>query len=74
MADIRDLVVALKNRDIGVLITDHNVRDTLAAVDRAAIVFEGEIISEGRPDEIIADARVREVYLGDQFSGDPISR
>lgn len=74
VADIRDLVVALKNRDIGVLITDHNVRDTLAAVDRAAIVFEGEIISEGRPDEIIADARVREVYLGDQFSGDTISR
>ena len=67
VSDIRDLVITLKNRGLGVLITDHNVRDTLVAVDRASIVFEGRTICEGTPDEIVADEQVRKVYLGEQF-------
>jgi len=68
VSDIRDLVAHLKDRGIGVLITDHNVRDTLQIVDRAYILHEGRVLMEGAPDEIVADAEVRRVYLGERFS------
>jgi lipopolysaccharide export system ATP-binding protein len=68
VGDIRDLVAHLKDRGIGVLITDHNVRDTLKIVDRAYILHEGQVLMEGAPDEIVADADVRRVYLGERFS------
>jgi lipopolysaccharide export system ATP-binding protein len=66
--DIRDLVAHLKDRGIGVLITDHNVREAFKIVDRAYILHEGRVLMEGAPDEIIADADVRRVYLGERFS------
>ncbi|MBX6366380.1 MAG: LPS export ABC transporter ATP-binding protein [Rhodospirillales bacterium] len=66
--DIRELVAHLKDRGIGVLITDHNVRETLDIVDRAYILHEGRVLMEGRPGEIVADADVRRVYLGERFS------
>lgn len=66
--DIRHLVHRLKAQDMGILITDHNVRDTLAIVDYAYIIAEGRILSEGSPQEIIKDPEVRRVYLGDTFS------
>ena len=65
--EIRSLIVHLKERGIGVLITDHNVRDTLSIVDRAYILHAGEILLEGTPEEIIANDDVKRVYLGDQF-------
>ena len=68
VADIRDLVSHLKDRGIGVLITDHNVRDTLDIVDRAYILHEGRVLMEGKPMEIVWDANVRRVYLGERFS------
>ncbi len=68
VSDIRDLVVHLKDRGIGVLITDHNVRDTLEIVDRAYILHEGRVLMEGVPGEIVADADVRRVFLGERFS------
>ncbi len=68
VADIRDIVSHLKDRGIGVLITDHNVRDTLEIVDRAYILHDGEVLREGTPSEIVADAAVRRVYLGETFS------
>jgi lipopolysaccharide export system ATP-binding protein len=68
VGDIRDLVAHLKDRGIGVLITDHNVRDTLKIVDRAYILHEGRVLMEGAPDDIVADADVRRVYLGERFS------
>lgn len=68
VADIRDIVSHLKDRGIGVLITDHNVRDTLEIVDRAYIMHEGEVLREGSPQEIVADAAVRRVYLGESFT------
>jgi lipopolysaccharide export system ATP-binding protein len=66
--DIRDLVKHLKNRNIGVLITDHNVRDTLDIVDRAYILHGGQVLMEGKPSEIVAHKDVRRVYLGEKFS------
>jgi lipopolysaccharide export system ATP-binding protein len=66
--DIRDLVKHLKDRGIGVLITDHNVREAFQIVDRAYILHEGRVLMEGAPQEIIADADVRRVYLGERFS------
>ncbi len=66
--DIRDLVVHLKDRGIGVLITDHNVRETLDVVDRAYILHDGQVLMEGKPDEIVANSDVRRVYLGERFS------
>jgi lipopolysaccharide export system ATP-binding protein len=66
--DIRDLVAHLKDRGIGVLITDHNVRETLKIVDRAYILHEGQVLMEGVPAAIIDDADVRRVYLGERFS------
>lgn len=68
VGDIRDLVRHLKNRGIGVLITDHNVRETLDIVDRAYILHEGTVLMEGDPSVIVADEGVRRVYLGDSFS------
>ncbi len=65
--DIQEIVRALKARGIGVLISDHNVRETLSICDRAALVFEGRIILEGAPAEIIADERARSLYLGANF-------
>jgi lipopolysaccharide export system ATP-binding protein len=68
VSDIRDLVAHLKDRGIGVLITDHNVRETLEIVDRAYILHEGRVLMEGKPSEIVADEDVRRVYLGKTFS------
>jgi lipopolysaccharide export system ATP-binding protein len=68
VGDIRDLVLHLKDRGIGVLITDHNVRDTLRIADRAYILHEGRVLMEGSPDEIVSNAEVRRVYLGERFS------
>jgi len=68
VSDIRDLVSHLKDRGIGVLITDHNVRETLDIVDRAYILHEGRLLMEGSPSAIVAHADVRRVYLGERFS------
>jgi lipopolysaccharide export system ATP-binding protein len=68
IADIRDLVRDLKQRGIGVLITDHNVRETLEIVDRAYIIYDGRVLFTGSPDELVADANVRRLYLGEGFS------
>jgi lipopolysaccharide export system ATP-binding protein len=67
VAEIRALVGHLKDRGLGVLITDHNVRDTLDIIDRACILHEGRLLMEGTPAEIVADPHVREVYLGERF-------
>ena len=64
---IRDLIGCLRDRDIGVLITDHNVHATLEIVDRIYILYDGLILKEGKPQEIIEDEKVRQVYLGDWF-------
>jgi lipopolysaccharide export system ATP-binding protein len=68
ISDIRDLVSHLKDRDIGVLITDHNVRETLEIVDRACIIYDGRVLFEGTPEALVADETVRQVYLGESFS------
>ncbi len=68
VGDIRDLVSHLKDRGIGVLITDHNVRETLEIVDRAYIMHDGMLLMEGAPSEIVAHKDVRRVYLGERFS------
>jgi lipopolysaccharide export system ATP-binding protein len=66
--DIRELVIHLKDRGIGVLITDHNVRETLDVVDRAYILHDGQVLMEGKPEEIVSNSDVRRVYLGERFS------
>ncbi len=68
IADIRELVRHLKDRNIGVLITDHNVRETLDIVDRACIIYDGRVLFEGTPSALVADETVRRVYLGEGFS------
>src|SRR5499427_2848637 len=68
VGEIRDLVKHLKDRGIGVLITDHNVRDALDVIDRAYILHDGRVLKEGTPAEIVADRDVRRVYLGEKFS------
>ena len=68
VGEIRDLVGHLKDRGLGVLITDHNVRDTLDIIDRAYILHDGAVLREGTPEEIVADPAVRRVYLGERFS------
>ena len=68
VADIRDLVSHLKDRGIGVLITDHNVRETLDVIDRAYIIHDGMMLMEGAPSDIVGNEDVRRVYLGDRFS------
>lgn len=67
IADIKELVGHLKNRNIGVLITDHNVRDTLDIVDRAYVIYEGSVLIEGLPIDIINDYKAKEVYLGHSY-------
>ncbi len=66
--DIRELVRHLKDRGLGVLITDHNVRETLDIIDRAYIIHDGAVLMEGTPSEIVANKDVRRVYLGERFS------
>ncbi|MBM3587673.1 MAG: LPS export ABC transporter ATP-binding protein [Alphaproteobacteria bacterium] len=68
VGEIRDLVKHLKDRGIGVLITDHNVRETLEIIDRAYILHDGSVLMEGNPQEIVANEDVRRVYLGEKFS------
>ena len=68
ISDIRDLICELKNRGIGVLITDHNVRETLSICDRAYIIYDGRVLFSGSPEELVADANVRRLYLGEGFS------
>ncbi len=68
ISDIRELVRELKQRDIGVLITDHNVRETLDIVDRACIIYDGQVLFQGTPDALVADAEVRRLYLGESFA------
>jgi lipopolysaccharide export system ATP-binding protein len=67
ISDIRDLVGELKKRDIGVLITDHNVRETLDLVDRACIIYGGEVLFAGSPEDLVRDENVRRLYLGESF-------
>ena len=67
VGDIRHLVADLKKRGIGVLITDHNVRETLEIVDRAYILHDGQVLMSGSPDEVVQNENVRRVYLGDNF-------
>lgn len=67
VGDIRHLVADLKKRGIGVLITDHNVRETLEIVDRAYILHDGKVLMSGTPDEVVRNENVRRVYLGDNF-------
>ena len=66
--DIQQIISDLKNRGIGIMITDHNVRETLSVCDRAYILNDGSVLKSGSPEEIVADERVREVYLGENFS------
>ena len=68
ISDIRDLVVQLKNRGIGVLITDHNVRETLDIVDRACIIYDGQVLFAGSPEALVNDENVRRLYLGEGFA------
>ncbi len=68
VGDIRELIGHLKNRGIGVLITDHNVRDTLGIVDRAYVLHDGHVMCDGTPEDIVGHDEVRRVYLGEGFS------
>jgi lipopolysaccharide export system ATP-binding protein len=67
VGDIRHLVADLKKRGIGVLITDHNVRETLEIVDRSYILHDGQVLMSGTPEEVVENENVRRVYLGDNF-------
>jgi lipopolysaccharide export system ATP-binding protein len=67
IADIRDLIKQLKTRNIGVLITDHNVRETLDIVDRGYIIYDGRVLFAGAPDDLVKDENVRRLYLGESF-------
>ncbi len=68
ITDIRDLIEFLKGRGIGILITDHNVRETLGICDRATIIHDGEVLFEGSPDAVRTDENVRRYYLGESFN------
>jgi lipopolysaccharide export system ATP-binding protein len=68
ISDIRDLVFFLKERGLGILITDHNVRETLELVDRAYIIYDGAVLFEGAPDEVRNNETVKRVYLGERFA------
>jgi lipopolysaccharide export system ATP-binding protein len=68
ISDIREVIGYLKGRGIGILITDHNVRETLDIIDRASIIHGGEVLFEGSPEQILADPEVKRVYLGDRFA------
>jgi lipopolysaccharide export system ATP-binding protein len=67
ISDIRELVLQLKTRGIGVLITDHNVRETLDIVDRGYIIYDGRVLFAGSPDDLVRDENVRRLYLGESF-------
>jgi lipopolysaccharide export system ATP-binding protein len=67
VADLQRIVKKLKDRGLGILITDHNVRDTLTITDRSYVMYEGSIKRSGSPDELAGDAEVREIYLGESF-------
>ncbi|MEM1380464.1 MAG: LPS export ABC transporter ATP-binding protein [Pseudomonadota bacterium] len=67
IADIKGLITQLKNRGLGVLITDHNVRDTLDIIDRASVIHQGEVLFEGDPRSVIENEDVRRVYLGETY-------
>jgi len=66
--DIRDIITYLKQQGIGILITDHNVRETLGITDRAYIMAEGRLLKSGVPTELVEDADVRRLYLGERFT------
>lgn len=66
--DIREIILYLRSRSIGILITDHNVRETLGITDRAYIMTEGRILKSGEPKDLVNDADVRRLYLGERFS------
>jgi lipopolysaccharide export system ATP-binding protein len=66
--DLREIILFLKERGIGILITDHNVRETLGITDRAYIMAEGKILRSGEPEELIEDEEVRKLYLGERFT------
>lgn len=68
VGDIRDLVLHLKDRGIGVLITDHNVRETLGLIDRAYIIHAGQVLTHGKPEDIVGNPDVRRLYLGEGFA------
>jgi lipopolysaccharide export system ATP-binding protein len=68
IVELKKMLSYLKERGIGVLITDHNVRDTLSIIDRAYIISNGQILEEGSPDKIASDARVKEAFLGEEFT------
>ena len=68
VGEIRDLVSHLKHRGIGVLITDHNVRETLDIIDRAYILYDGVVLMEGNPQDVVRHEDVRRVYLGEKFA------
>ena len=67
-SEIRSLVAQLKHRGLGVLITDHNVRETLDIIDRAYILHSGTVLMEGAPEQIVSSKEVRKVYLGENFT------
>jgi len=67
ISDIRDLIIQLKQRGIGVLITDHNVRETLDIVDRGYIIYDGRVLFAGAPGDLVKDENVRRLYLGESF-------
>ena len=67
VSDIQELVRHLTQRGIGVLITDHNVRETLGLIDRAYIIHDGQVLMQGSPEEVVANEDVRRFYLGDEF-------
>jgi lipopolysaccharide export system ATP-binding protein len=66
--DIQEIIVGLRDRGLGILLTDHNVRETLAVVDRAYLLYDGKVLREGTRDFLINDDVSRELYLGDSFS------
>ena len=68
LADIRDLISQLKEHGLGVLITDHNVREMLGIIERAYIIHDGAVLMDGTPEEVVEHSGVREVYLGERFS------
>ncbi len=68
VADIQSIIHSIKERNIGVLITDHNVRETLSITDRSYIIFKGEILISGKSDKLIKSKKAREIYLGEKFS------
>ena len=68
VSDVKNLISKLKEKNIGILITDHNVRETLDIVDRAYIIYDGKVLFEGKPDEVLNSKLVKDVYLGDSYS------